>query len=175
MLNRDSEIVIRSRFVNCELWSCDMNSTLGSVVPLAMFLPCLVKVFVFVFAAPVERLAPDQSFSPRSPPAAPPTSSSKLLLGSWVSSHYYPFPRCQHYHPFQNYWHWYNFITAIIVIASDTAIIIFRTVNIKTNIDFEKQEKRLTWLPVFLLSAEFLFAFLLADDKLAGGGSCTRP
>ena len=37
MLNRDSEIVICSRFVNCELWSCDMNSTLGSVVPLAMF------------------------------------------------------------------------------------------------------------------------------------------
>ena len=24
--------------MNCELWSCDMNSTLGSVVPLAMFL-----------------------------------------------------------------------------------------------------------------------------------------
>ena len=38
MLNRDSEIVYCSRFVNCELWSCDMNSTLGSVVPLAMFL-----------------------------------------------------------------------------------------------------------------------------------------
>ena len=38
MLRRDSEIVIYSRFVNCELWSCDMNSTLGSVVPLAMFL-----------------------------------------------------------------------------------------------------------------------------------------
>ena len=38
MLNRDSEIVTCSRFVNCELWSCDMNSTLGSVVPLAMFL-----------------------------------------------------------------------------------------------------------------------------------------
>ena len=37
MLNRDSEFVICSRFVNCELWSCDMNSTLGSVVPLAMF------------------------------------------------------------------------------------------------------------------------------------------
>jgi len=37
MLNRDSKIVICSRFVNCELWSCDMNSTLGSVVPLAMF------------------------------------------------------------------------------------------------------------------------------------------
>ena len=37
MLNRDSEIVICSRFMNCELWSCDMNSTLGSVVPLAMF------------------------------------------------------------------------------------------------------------------------------------------
>ena len=38
MLNRDSEIVICSRFVNCELWSCDMNSTLGSIVPLAMLL-----------------------------------------------------------------------------------------------------------------------------------------
>ena len=38
MLNWDSEIVICSRFVNCELWPCDMNSTLGSVVPLAMFL-----------------------------------------------------------------------------------------------------------------------------------------
>ena len=38
MLNRDSEIVICSKFVNCELWSCDMNSTLGSVVPLAMFI-----------------------------------------------------------------------------------------------------------------------------------------
>ena len=38
MLNRDSEIVC-SRFLNCELWSCDMNSTLGSVVPLAMFYP----------------------------------------------------------------------------------------------------------------------------------------
>ena len=33
MLNRDSEIVICFRFVNC-----DLNSTLGSVVPLAMFL-----------------------------------------------------------------------------------------------------------------------------------------
>ena len=39
MLNRDSEIVICSRFVSCELRSCDMNSTLGSVVPLAMFIP----------------------------------------------------------------------------------------------------------------------------------------
>ena len=38
ILNLDSEIVICSRFVNCVLWSCDMNSTLGSVVPLAMFL-----------------------------------------------------------------------------------------------------------------------------------------
>ena len=37
MLNRTSKIVICSRFVNCKLWSCDMNSTLGSVVPLAMF------------------------------------------------------------------------------------------------------------------------------------------
>ena len=37
MLNRDSDIVICSRLVNCELWSCDLNSTLGSVVPLAMF------------------------------------------------------------------------------------------------------------------------------------------
>ena len=37
MLNRDLEILLCSRFVNCELWSCDMNSTLGSVVPLAMF------------------------------------------------------------------------------------------------------------------------------------------
>ena len=37
MLNRNYEIVICSRFVNCELWSCDMNSTLGSAVPLAMF------------------------------------------------------------------------------------------------------------------------------------------
>ena len=36
-LNRDSGIVIGSRFVNCELSSCDMNSTLGSVLPLAMF------------------------------------------------------------------------------------------------------------------------------------------
>ena len=33
MLNRDSEIVVCLRFVNC-----DMNSTLGSGVPLAMFL-----------------------------------------------------------------------------------------------------------------------------------------
>ena len=38
MLNRDSEIVIWWRFVNYELWSCDMNSTLGSVEPLAMFI-----------------------------------------------------------------------------------------------------------------------------------------
>ena len=38
MLNRNSELVICSRFVNCVLWSCDMNSTLGSVVPLAMFM-----------------------------------------------------------------------------------------------------------------------------------------
>ena len=38
MLNRDSEIVTYSRFVNCKLWICDMNSTLGSVVPLAMFI-----------------------------------------------------------------------------------------------------------------------------------------
>ena len=38
MLNRDFGIMICSRFVNCELWSCDMNSTLGSVVPLAMFI-----------------------------------------------------------------------------------------------------------------------------------------
>ena len=37
MLNRDSEIVICSRVVNCELWSCAVNSTLGSVVPSAMF------------------------------------------------------------------------------------------------------------------------------------------
>ena len=37
IFNRDSEIVLCSRFVNCELWSCDVNSTLGSVVPLAMF------------------------------------------------------------------------------------------------------------------------------------------
>ena len=37
MLNRDSAIV-RNMFKICELWSCDMNSTLGSVVPLAMFL-----------------------------------------------------------------------------------------------------------------------------------------
>ena len=37
MPSRDSEIVICSRSVSCELWSCDMNSTLGSVVPLAMF------------------------------------------------------------------------------------------------------------------------------------------
>ena len=37
MLNRDFEIVICSSFVNCALRSCDMNSTLGSVVPLAMF------------------------------------------------------------------------------------------------------------------------------------------
>ena len=38
MLNQDSEIVICSRFVNCDRWSCDKNSTLGSVVPLAMFI-----------------------------------------------------------------------------------------------------------------------------------------
>ena len=37
MLNWDSEIIICSRFVNCELVSFDTNSTLGSVVPLAMF------------------------------------------------------------------------------------------------------------------------------------------
>ena len=37
MLYRDSKIVICSIFVNCELLSCDMNSTLGPVVPLAMF------------------------------------------------------------------------------------------------------------------------------------------
>ena len=37
MLNQDSEIVICSSFVSCALLSCDMNSTLGSVVPLAMF------------------------------------------------------------------------------------------------------------------------------------------
>ena len=36
MLNRGSEIIC-SRFVNCEPSSCNMNSTLGSVVPLAMF------------------------------------------------------------------------------------------------------------------------------------------
>ena len=33
---RDSEIVICSRFVNCELGSCDMNSILGSIVPLCL-------------------------------------------------------------------------------------------------------------------------------------------
>ena len=44
MLNRDYEIVICSRFVNCELWSCDMNSTLGSVVPLAMFIIILMNL-----------------------------------------------------------------------------------------------------------------------------------
>ena len=38
MLNRDSEFVICSKLVICELLSCDVNSTLGSVVPLAMFL-----------------------------------------------------------------------------------------------------------------------------------------
>ena len=43
MLNRDSEIVTCSRFVNCELLSCDMNSTLGSVVPLAMFVVVVPK------------------------------------------------------------------------------------------------------------------------------------
>ena len=43
MLIEDSEIVICPRFVNCELWSCDMNSTLGSVVPLAMFILLLVR------------------------------------------------------------------------------------------------------------------------------------
>ena len=37
MLYWDSEIVIWSIFVNCELWTCDMNSTIGSVVPLAIF------------------------------------------------------------------------------------------------------------------------------------------
>ena len=46
------------------------------------FHPFLAKVFFFVFAAPVERPVPDRSSSPRSPPATPPTSSSKLLLGS---------------------------------------------------------------------------------------------
>ena len=34
--NRDSEIVICPRFVNCDL-VIYMNSSLGSVVPLAMF------------------------------------------------------------------------------------------------------------------------------------------
>ena len=38
MLNWDFEIVTCSSFVNCALWSCDINSTLGSVVPLALFL-----------------------------------------------------------------------------------------------------------------------------------------
>ena len=37
MFNRDSEIMTCSRFVNYELWSCRMNSTLGSILPLAMF------------------------------------------------------------------------------------------------------------------------------------------
>ena len=44
ILNRNSEIVICSRFVNRELWSCNMNSTLGSVVPLAMFNQSITKV-----------------------------------------------------------------------------------------------------------------------------------
>ena len=38
MLNRDFEIVTCSSFVKSALWSCDMNSTLGYVVPLAMLL-----------------------------------------------------------------------------------------------------------------------------------------
>ena len=42
-LNRDSEIVICSIFVGCELRSCDTNSTLGSIVPLAMFISEAVK------------------------------------------------------------------------------------------------------------------------------------
>ena len=45
MLNRDFEIVTCSSFVNSALWSCDMNSTLGSVVPLAMF--GLTRVIIF--------------------------------------------------------------------------------------------------------------------------------
>ena len=49
MLSRYSEIVICSRFLNCELWYCDMNSTLGSVVPLAMFVFVFVFEFVFQF------------------------------------------------------------------------------------------------------------------------------
>ena len=49
MLNRYSEIEICSRFVNCELWSCDMNSALGSVVPLAMFIFMIyIKMFVTI-------------------------------------------------------------------------------------------------------------------------------
>ena len=44
MLNRYSEIVIRSRFVYCELWTCSKNSTLGSVVPLAMLIIILMNL-----------------------------------------------------------------------------------------------------------------------------------
>ena len=46
MLSRDSEIVICSRFVNGELWSCDMNSTLWSVVRLAMFLLVVEVLYI---------------------------------------------------------------------------------------------------------------------------------
>ena len=37
MPNRDSDIVLRSRFVYCELWTCNKNSILGSVVPWQCF------------------------------------------------------------------------------------------------------------------------------------------
>ena len=41
-------IEIWSRFMNCELWTCDMNLTLGSVVPLAMFLYLMFHVLYSV-------------------------------------------------------------------------------------------------------------------------------
>ena len=50
MLNWDSEIVIWSRFLNYELWTCYMKSTLGSIAPLAMFiyLPKVTSPIMYV-------------------------------------------------------------------------------------------------------------------------------
>ena len=53
MLNQDSEIVICSSFVSCALLSCDMNSTLGSVVPLAMFVVVVPKGTVVTIIDPL--------------------------------------------------------------------------------------------------------------------------
>ena len=55
MFGWDFEVNAQSRFWNCnmskicELWSCDMNSTLWSVVPLAMFSYKIILPFPFTF------------------------------------------------------------------------------------------------------------------------------
>ena len=81
MLNRDSEIEILKI-----LRTCDMNSTLGSVVPLAMFLTVYAETLFFprkLTMTQLEKLADAADAAPRLPAflllallhPAPPTSS----------------------------------------------------------------------------------------------------